>query len=221
MQGAKSNLQYADCYLSGTFKIAKLLSSKFHYDNGKKRSILCAIILLQCQSTADQRVAGVCPTEYSNKCNIDATDATGLDPTDPGFPSDLCGCQDPSLPNPPAPTTFCTDASKICKADTSGNFGCQDCTSSECPDFAPLCDTTTGECLCGSKKPFGNSNIQDNLNLFRANICSGSTATDMFVCATTGNPCDPNTVNPYCVDNLFAQKLGDLSATCKVLKFHL
>ena len=157
---------------------------------------------------------GVCPTEYSNRCNIDAID----DGTTTGFPNDLCGCQDPNLSNPPAPTTFCTDASKICKADNNGNFGCQECTNGECPDYAPLCDTSSGECRCGQNKPYGNSNSQDNWNLFFANTCSGNADTDMFICGSTGNACDAGSVNPFCLDITLMPKIGDLSSTCKVLE---
>ena len=159
---------------------------------------------------------GVCPTEYSNKCNTAATD----DGTTTGFPSDLCACQDPSLLSPP--TLFCTDSSKVCKADSSGTFGCQSCTNGECPVFAPLCDISSGECLCGSKKPYGNPiNNQDGLNYLIANTCSCNTSAGMFACGATGNPCYAGYSNPYCLDNSLTSKLGDPSSTCKVLKFYL
>ena len=167
-------------------------------------------------------VVAVCPEEYSNICNLQASDLN----QNSGFPNDLCGCQDPSLSNPPTPTTFCTDVSKICKADNSGNFGCQDCSNGDCPDFAPLCDNGSGgsgECRCGSNKPFANPTVTDNQNglqLFIANTCSGSAATDMFSCGSTGNPCDANSINPFCLDNSLLTNIGDQSSTCKVLKIH-
>ena len=58
-------------------------------------------------------MVGVCPTEYSNKCNPVAV---------VGFPGDLCACvQDPSQtidPNNPQ-TTFCAADSKIWSAKIS------------------------------------------------------------------------------------------------------
>ena len=174
---------------------------------------------MKCQSAANAGVVGVCPEEYSNICNTQANDLAQAS----GFPNDLCGCQDPSLPNPPTPTTFCTDASQICKADNSGNFGCQNCATGDCPDFAPLCYSGSGECRCGSNKPFANPTATDNsngLNLFIANTCSGNAATDMFTCASTGSPCDAGSINPFCLDSSLMPKIGDLSSTCKVLKIH-
>ena len=150
---------------------------------------------------------GVCPDEYSNKCNT-AAPTTGV------IPDDLCACvQDPSQPidpnNPPA--TFCAANSKICKADVNGNIGCGDCSAGECPNFAPRCDNN--ECKCGNALPFGSSGT---LNVQLANTCSGNDATDTFVCGATGDSCDAGTVNPFCLDDVGSETLGASSSTCKV-----
>ena len=150
---------------------------------------------------------GVCPAEYSNKCNTAA-------PFDGIFPDDLCACvQDPSqtidIYNPP--TTFCAADSKICKADVNGIINCRDCCDGECPNFAPRCDGT--QCLCGTSLPFGTFGTLDRA---LANTCSGKDAADRFVCGATGNPCDIETVNPFCLDDRLYETLGAASSTCKV-----
>ena len=104
---------------------------------------------LQCQSLWGPYVIGVCPAEYSNKCNI-AAPFGGI------FPDDLCACvQDPSQTIDPInpPTTFCAADSKICKADVNGIINCRDCCDGECPNFAPRCNGA--QCLCGTSLPFG------------------------------------------------------------------
>ena len=162
---------------------------------------------LQCQSLVSPFLIGVCPAEYSNKCNI-AAPFTGI------FPDDLCACvQDPSqaidISNPP--TTFCAADSKICKADVNGSIGCRDCCDGECPNFAPRCNGA--QCLCGTSLPFGTFGTLDRAS---ANTCSGKDAADRFVCGATGNPCDIETVNPFCLDDRLYETLGAASSTCKV-----
>ena len=160
--------------------------------------------LLQCQAFLSG-LFGVCPDEYSNKCNTEAS---------VGFPDDLCACvQDPSQPIDPnnPPTTFCAADSKICKADVNGNIGCRDCSEGECPNIAPRCDNT--QCKCGNDLPFDNSGA---LNVQLANTCSGKDAMDIFVCGSTGGPCDSGSVNPYCLDDFLLDPLGAASSTCKV-----
>ena len=100
--------------------------------------------------------------------------------------------------------------SKICKADNTGAIGCQDCSNGECPSFAPRCDNTV--CVCGTAKPFN----PQNLDLIRANTCSGTSDTDMFVCGSTGNTCNEGSVNPYCINDFQTNALSDLTSTCQV-----
>ena len=160
---------------------------------------------LQCQSLADPTKLSVCPAEYSNKCNTEAT---------VGFPDDLCACvPDPSqeIDSSNPPTTFCAADSKICKADVNGDIGCRDCSDGDCPTFAPRCDSN--QCKCGNSLPFGTSGA---LDAELASTCSGKDAADKFVCGDTGEPCDAGSVNPYCLDDAFLETLGAASSTCKV-----
>ena len=163
---------------------------------------------LQCQSFVSPFLIGVCPAEYSNKCNIAA-------PFGGKFPDDLCACvQDPSqtidIYNPP--TTFCAADSKICKADVNGSIGCRDCCDGECPNFAPRCNGA--QCLCGTSLPFGTFGTLDTT---LANTCSGKNAADKFVCGATGDSCDNGTVNPFCLDDVGYETLGASSSTCQVI----
>ena len=166
----------------------------------------------QCQSFMNPLLLGVCPAEYSNKCNTAA-------PFDGIFPDDLCACvQDPSQTidiNDPItlPITFCAADSKICKADANGDIDCKACSDGECPNFAPRCDQVRRQCLCGTSLPFG---ISGTLDTALANTCSGEYAADKFVCGATGDSCDNGTVNPFCLDDVVYETLGASSSTCQV-----
>ena len=158
---------------------------------------------MKCVSAINPNVPpNVCPEEYSNICNTEANDENQAS----GFPNDLCGCRDSTA----GTTEFCTDDSKVCKADGSGTFGCQDCAAGECPSLAPRCDG--GVCVCGTTKPYNPLGF----NFMISNTCSGDTASDNFVCGATGAPCDDQSVNPNCLDDSLGTTFGDNKSTCKV-----
>ena len=162
---------------------------------------------MQCQAfLGGAPISGICPTEYSNKCNTAA--ATGV-------PGDLCACvQDPSQtidPNSP-PTTFCAATSKICKANSNGAIGCNDCSDGECPKFAPRCaGGNNPSCVCGNDLPFATPGTFNT-----ASTCSGNTDIDKFVCGKSGNPCDAASVNPFCLDESGLPTIDAETSSCQV-----
>jgi len=66
--------------------------------------------------------------------------------------------------------------------------------------------------LCGTNLPFGSTGT---LDVALANTCSGTDAAGKFVCGATAGPCDKNSVNPFCLDDLLLETLGAASSTCK------
>ena len=121
----------------------------------------------------------------------------------------ICGCANSG--------TFCSDGT-VCKQDTSGVFGCRDCTTGDCPAYAPLCGGTPTRCTCGAE-------VASTINTMIHNTCTTEDASGVFSCGKpgkgTGAPCDANSLNPRCFNDLINTPhgmiiLGDETSTCKV-----
>lgn len=151
------------------------------------------ILSFQCVTTDGPSV--VCPKEFSNICV-----PAGKNVQQPT--ADICGCNDP--------TTFCNDG-KVCKQD-NGAFDCRDCTTGDCPAYAPLCDGSN-RCVCGTT-PI--SAIDTAIH----NTCTTEDATGVFSCGKpgkgTGDSCISASLNPRCLNDLMTLVLGDETSTCKV-----
>ena len=146
----------------------------------------------------------MCPKEFSNICVPGGTNiANPTSDTGDG----ICGCA----------SAFCNDGN-VCKQGTSGGFSCTDCTTGDCPAYAPRCDGTTSRCLCGTE-------TASSINTMIHNTCTTEDASGKFSCGKpgkgTGEACNAASLNPRCFNDIINSPhgmiiLGDETSTCKV-----